>query len=297
MKSSRYLIIGGDDRLVELAKLFEGEGADIATYGMDLTEIKNVPNYLSFDEALENSDIVIGPIPFSMDVHKINSKYSSVDIEAEELFSKLGKDKKLILGAINNYSKGLAEKYGIEYWDYHSDEGYQIMNAIPTAEGALSLLISETKTTLFGSRILILGYGRIGKLLSEYLKALGASVHVEARKDSDLSWITAERMKAIPLEELPYYLGEMDIIINTVPAMMLDSNMLDLVKQEALILDLASAPGGTDFDYALKKGIKAIHAQGIPGKVASKSVAEYIYSTIKKYLCADRRLCKVNMKN
>lgn len=289
MKSSRYLIIGGDDRLVELAKLFEGEGADIATYGMDMTVIKNVPNYLSFDEALENSDIVIGPIPFSKDVHKINSKYSSVDIEAEELFSKLGKDKKLILGAINNYSKGLAEKYGIEYWDYHNDEGYQILNTIPTAEGALSILINETKATLFGSRILILGYGRIGKLLSEYLKALGASVHVEARKDSDLSWITAERMKAIPLKELPHYLGEMDIIINTVPAMLLDSIMLDLVKQDALILDLASAPGGTDFDYASKKGIKAIHAQGLPGKVACKSAAEYIYGTIKKYLCADRQ--------
>ncbi|HNR03373.1 MAG TPA: dipicolinate synthase subunit DpsA [Bacillota bacterium] len=289
MKSSRYLIIGGDDRLVELAKLFEGEGADIATYGMDMTVIKNVPNYLSFDEALENSDIVIGPIPFAKDVHKINSKYSSVDIEAEELFSKLGKDKKLILGAINNYSKGLAEKYGIEYWDYHNDEGYQILNAIPTAEGALSILVNETKTTLFGSRILILGYGRIGKLLSEYLKALGASLYVEARKDSDLSWITAERMKAIPLKELPQYLGEMEIIINTVPAMLLDSNMLDLVKQEALILDLASAPGGTDFDCASKKGIKAIHAQGIPGKAACKSAAEYIYSTIKKYLCADRQ--------
>jgi len=289
MKSSRYLIIGGDDRLVELAKLLEGEGADIATYGMDMAVIKNVPNYLSFDEALENSDIVIGPIPFSKDVHKINSKYSSVDIEAEELFRKLGKDKKLILGAINNYSKGLAEKYGIEYWDYYNDEGYQILNTIPTAEGALSILINETNATLFGSRILILGYGRIGKLLSEYLKALGASVHVEARKDSDLSWIIAERMKAVPLKELPHYLGEMDIIINTVPAMLLDSSMLDLVKQDALILDLASMPGGTDFDYASKKGIKTIHAQGIPGKVACKSAARYIYSTIKKFLYADRQ--------
>ena len=284
MKSSRYLIVGGDDRLVELAAIFEKNGMAISTYGMDKVEIKNVENYLQMDEALENSDVIVCPIPFSKDVHKINSKYSSVDIEIEELFKKLGTGKKLVLGAINNYSKELAKEYSVEYLDYYNDEGYQILNTIPTAEGALSIIINETRDTLFGSKVLVLGYGRIGKLLSEYLKGLNADVYVEARKDSDQNWINARGMKAVPLEQLPSYLGEMDVIVNTVPAMMLDCGMLELVKEEVFILDLASTPGGIDFAYAAKKGIKTVHALGIPGKIACRSAAVYIYDTIAKIL-------------
>jgi dipicolinate synthase subunit A len=284
MKSSRYLIIGGDDRLVELAAIYEENGMNIATYGMDKVEIKNVENYLSLEAAIENSDIIICPIPFSKDVHKINSKYSSVDIEIEELFKKLEPEKKLILGAINNYSKELAKKYGIVYIDYHNDEGYQILNTIPTAEGALSIIISETRKTLFGSKVLVLGYGRIGKLLSEYLKSLRAEVYVEARKDSDLTWINARGMKSVAIDELSLYLGEMDVIVNTVPAIMLDCKKLDLIKKDAFVLDLASAPGGIDFVYGAEKGIQIVHALGIPGKYACRSAAVYIYSTIQKML-------------
>ncbi len=284
MKSSRFLIVGGDDRLVELAAIFERNGMKICTYGMDKVEIKNVKNYMNMEEALDNSDVVVCPIPFSKEVHKINSKYSSVDIEIEELFKKLGAGKKLMLGAINNYSKELAKKYGVEYTDYYNDEGYQILNTIPTAEGALSLIINETRDTLFGSKVLVLGYGRIGKLLSEYLKDLRAEVYVEARKDSDLTWINARGMKAVPIEQLPQYLGEMDVIVNTVPSMMLDCRLLDLVKEEVFILDLASTPGGIDFAYAAEKGIKTVHALGIPGKIACRSAAVYIYDTINKIL-------------
>lgn len=284
MKCSRYLIVGGDDRLAELAGIFERNGITVSTYGMDMIEIKNVNNYLSLDTALENSDIIICPIPFSKNISKINSKYASVDIEIEELFKKLGTEKKLILGAINNYSKELAKKYNIEYTDYNKDETYQILNTIPTAEGALSIIISETSKTVFGSKILVLGYGRVGKQISEYLKALRAEVYVEARKDPDLAWITAKGMKAVPIEDLPLYVGDMDVIVNTVPAMMLDCRLLDLVKSDVFILDLASTPGGTNFAYAAEKAVKTVHALGIPGKVACRSAATYIYNAIQKIL-------------
>ncbi len=284
MKSSGYLIVGGDDRLVELAKLFERNGFDISTYGMDKLEIRNVENHPSLDAALKSCDVVICPIPFAKDVNKINSKYSKEEIMIEELFGKLRKGQLLLLGAMNNYGKELAAKYKVDYIDYYKDESYQILNTIPTAEGALSMIINGTSETLFGSKVLILGYGRIGRLLSGYLKGLGAEVYVEARKESDLTWISTNSMKAVPINELATYLGQMDVIVNTVPAMLLDCRLLELVKGSAFILDLASAPGGVDFACAAEKGIKAVHALGIPGKVASRSAAVYIYETIMKYL-------------
>lgn len=284
MKSSGYLIVGGDDRLVELARIYERKGFEVSTYGLDMVEIENVQNHPSLDDALKSCSLVICPVPFAKEATKVNTKYSKADIEIEELFRKLKKEQILMLGAINNYSKELAKKYDIKYIDYYYDEGYQILNTIPTVEGALAMIINGTGETLFGSKVLVLGYGRIGKLLSGYLKGLGAEVYVEARSDSDLAWINARGMTAVALEELPFYVGKMNIIVNTVPAMLLDCRLLELLKPEVFILDLASNPGGTDFACAAEKGVKAVHALGIPGKVACKSAAVYIYDTINKYL-------------
>lgn len=285
-KQLRLLIAGGDDRLVELARMYKQKEFHISTYGMDKISIEGIKNFETMEEAFDNSDMVICPVPFSKDATKLNTKYSDKDIYIEEFFSKFKSGKTLLLGAINNYSKELAKKYGIEYIDYYNDEGYKIMNTIPTAEGALSIIISETSVTLFRSKVLVLGYGRIGKLLSEYLKELGAEIFVEARKDSDLTWIETKGMKAVPLWKLDKYIGNMDVIVNTIPALVLNSSMLSNVKTDALLLDLASNPGGIDYKYAEKNNIKVVHALGIPGKVACKSAAKYIYDTIERLISA-----------
>ena len=283
-KTMNFLIVGGDDRLVELANIFSEKGYKVYTHGMDKAEDCQAENIVSLEDAVLKCDIIVGPIPFSKEGKTVNSNYSGEPIEIESLFSKITTEKKLYFGALNKTSRELAEKYGIHYSDYYQDESYQILNTIPTAEGAIALMVSETERTVFGRKVLILGYGRIGKLLSEYAKAMGAKVHVEARKDEDLTWIKSKGMNEIHLNNLQDYIGEMDIIVNTVPALLLDEKELDLVKKDALILDLASLPGGVNHAYAKQIGIKCIHALGIPGKIAAKSAAEYIFDTILKLL-------------
>lgn len=275
-----FLIIGGDDRLVELANIFSRKGYSVYTYGMDKAAACQASKINSLDEAVSKCDVIIGPIPFSKELNKVNSTYAEEPIDMDELFAKITPDKKLFFGALNKNSRELAEKHNIKYVDYFYDESYQILNTIPTAEGAIALMISETERTLFGRKVMILGYGRIGKLLSEYAKAMGVEVYVEARKDSDLTWIRAKGMSAVPLKDLSDFLSEMDIIVNTVPALLLDSDKLELIKPETFILDVASLPGGVDFTAAKQKGIKTIHALGIPGKIAAKSAAEYIFDTV-----------------
>lgn len=286
MKNLSYLIVGGDDRFVELAKLYKLKGYNISTYGMDKITLEGIKNFGELDTALESSEIVIGPIPFASGGNKVNAKYSSKEILIDELLGKACSDKVLLIGAINNYSRKLTEQLNLSYIDYYTDESYQIMNTIPTVEGTLAIMINETSTTVYGSKVLVLGYGRIGKLLSGYLKTLGAEVYVEARKESDLAWIEARSMNAVPLDELDSYIGKMNIIINTIPAMILDRKLLDKLGCDTLLIDLASMPGGIDFDHAAALGLKAIHALGIPGKVACKSAAQYIYDTIQRKLSA-----------
>ena len=136
-----------------------------------------------------------------------------------------------------------------------------IPNAVPTAEGAIEIAIAETPFTIHGSKSLVLGYGKIGKILSKDLYALGG-------------------YEPLPLDNLKDHIHEFDIIFNTIPSLILDDEILAKVKKDALIIDLASKPGGIDFDAAKSYGLKVIWALSLPGKIAPVSSGAIIKDTI-----------------
>lgn len=155
-----------------------------------------------------------------------------------------------------------------------------IPNAVPTAEGAIEIAITETPFTIHGSKSLVLGYGKIGKILSKDLYALGAQTYVEARKYADLAMIEGHGYEPLPLDNLKDHIHEFDIIFNTIPSLILDDEILTKVKKDALIIDLASKPGGIDFDAAKAYGLKVIWALSLPGKIAPVSSGAIIKDTI-----------------
>lgn len=155
-----------------------------------------------------------------------------------------------------------------------------IHNAVPTAEGAIEIAITETPFTIHGSKSLVLGYGKIGKILSKDLYALGAQTYVEARKYADLAMIEGHGYEPLPLDNLKDHIHEFDIIFNTIPSLILDDEILTKVKKDALIIDLASKPGGIDFDAAKAYGLKVIWALSLPGKIAPVSSGAIIKDTI-----------------
>ena len=155
-----------------------------------------------------------------------------------------------------------------------------IPNAVPTAEGAIEIAIAETPFTIHGSKSLVLGYGKIGKILSKDLYALGAQTYVEARKYADLAMIEGHGYEPLPLDNLKDHIHEFDIIFNTIPSLILDDEILAKVKKDALIIDLASKPGGIDFDAAKSYGLKVIWALSLPGKIAPVSSGAIIKDTI-----------------
>ena len=158
------------------------------------------------------------------------------------------------------------------------------MNAAATAEGALELLIRETPRTLLGSRALVVGFGRIGKLLASRLHSLGCAVAVSSRKFSDMAWCRAFGYEALDTRSLAGHLGEFDMVVNTVPATILGEELLRELKSGALCMDLASKPGGVDFAAAARLGVHAIWALSLPGEVAPISAGEIIRDTIYNIL-------------
>ena len=276
---NKISIIGGDLRLVKLSEMLVNEGAQVFTYGLENTDNVEIKKCKSIKEAIESSDIVMGPVPFSSNGKTINAPFTNEKIEVEELI-KLLKGKIFIAGAIKQEIYNLADENNVKIIDILKREELSVLNAISTAEGAIKIAIEETPKNLHGSNILVLGFGRIGKVLSHMLRGIGAKVSCEARKHSDLAWIKAYGYEPIPLPELRENLNKFDVIINTIPYMVLDSEALEEVKKDALVIDLASNPGGVDKVAIKEKQIKFVWALSLPGKIAPVTSAEFIKETL-----------------
>lgn len=279
----KIAIIGGDLRIVKLAEMLSKDKYKIKIYALEkaesLTKLQNIEQCNSIEEVINDVDVVIGPIPLSSNNIQINTPFSEKTILIKELAIKL-KNKKFIAGNIKKDFYDLANNNGIEVIDLLEREELVVLNTISTAEGAIQIAMEETIKTLHGSNILVLGFGRVGKVLANMLKGIGANVYCEARKNSDLAWIKAYGYKTVHLKGLNEKLNQFDIIINTIPTLVLGRNELQYLNKECLLIDLASNPGGIDRDTAKKEGIKTIWALSLPGKVAPLTSAQFIRDTI-----------------
>lgn len=275
-------IIGGDKRIIELTKVLSENGATIGCFALErceeLTEYKHFQN---INDAIEFAEEIITSIPISKDGKLIYAPFSTQKIEIKEIFN-IAKNKKIITGNITEDIKKIINiNNNNEIIDILKHEELIILNAIPTAEGAIQIAMEKSLKTLHGSNCLVMGFGRIGKILSKMLKGIGANVYCEARKNADLAWINAYGLNSIELNNLNNYLEKFDFIFNTIPFVILDEGNLNLVKKDCLLIDLASKPGGINFEAANKLKLQTEWALALPGKVAPKTAANYIYKVIK----------------
>ena len=161
-----------------------------------------------------------------------------------------------------------------------------VANAVPTAEGALAIAMAEVPYTIHGARCLILGYGRVAKALARILSAVGAHVTVAARKPKDLAWIDANGQMPLAFSDLTQGDDALsyDIVFNTVPEQIAGAALLSRLPKDVLLLDLASAPGGFDHDWAKDHGYHILWALSLPGKTAPVTAGRIIGETIRRIL-------------
>lgn len=268
-------IIGGDERSVFLKECLEQDDYVVKTFGVFEDD------YTNLEEFLRGTIYVVGGIPFSRDDYTINMPNCKNKVSVENLFNSMKECKNLVAGSFSENIKLLAEKHNIKLYDFLDDEDFTIYNAIPTAEGAIKIAIEEHSGTIHSSKSLILGFGRIGKVLADMIKGLNGNVYVAARKKEVFAWIKTMGYIPVSYKDLPTILPKTDILFNTVPSLLIKKEELMVMKKDSLIIDLASKPGGIDFEIAKELGIKTNWALGLPGKVSPKSVAQYMMEKIK----------------
>lgn len=285
MGKNSFTIIGGDLRNVMLGNLLHKDNCKVNLYGFNKAGFeKSLTECTDLDEAIDSSDVIIGPLPCSNDNETMNAPLHSERIYIKDVFKSVKKNQLFIAGFISEKTMNLAQVCGVHAVDLLKREEMAVLNAIPTAEGAIQIAMEELPITLHNANVLILGYGRVGRTLAKKLQGLGAHVFVEARKFHDLAWIDSYGYNAVYINDLCEKLGSMDVVYNTIPQMILDEKLLSRLSNDCLVIDLASKPGGVDLDSAKVLGIKAIWALSLPGKVAPLSAANYLKVTIENII-------------
>lgn len=262
-----FAVIGGDRRQPYLADLLTEEG-----WRVDLWGVPGRADTKDLEEVLA-ADYILLPLPLSRDGMTV----TGTALLLEQLWRSLRPEQLILAGQLP--PEQAAAAVGIRLVDYFAREELTVANAVITAEGALQLAMEALDVTLWELPCLILGHGRIGRLLTRRLTALGAAVTAVARKPSDRVWIRTEGARAVSPEQLSEVLGGARLILNTIPSRILDAELIGCLNPQCLVIDLASRPG-MDAVALEARGVRQIWARGLPAKAAPATAAAAVRDAV-----------------
>ncbi len=283
----QIVVMGGDARQLEIIKKLAELDAKIYLAGFEQLEqpfsgaVKERLHDLNFS----NIDAIILPVPGTSLEGEVETIFSSEKIVlTEEILQQTPSYCTVYSGISNQYLDNIIKKSKRTLINLFERDDVAIYNSIPTVEGTIMMAIQNTDITIHQSSIAVLGLGRVGMSVARTFSLLGAKVKVGARKSKHIARITEMGLQPFYLNDLGNEVNDIDICINTVPYPIVNAAVIAQMPSHTLIIDLASKPGGTDFRYAEKRGIKALLAPGLPGIVAPKTAGQILANVLSQLL-------------
>ena len=278
LEGVRLAVIGGDDREIYLIPELQRQGAYIIGLGLEKSPLSHsIEHAGSFKELMGKADALLFPMFGTDERGLVKAKYSNTPIILNnDVLESIPLGVPLFIGWARPALKAAAQKMDIRLVEIANRDDVAILNSIPSAEGSIQMAMEATNITIHGSNSFVIGLGRCGITLVNMLKGMGAKVTVAARKSADLARAVEMGVGAVSISEIDDVIDQAEIIYNTVPALILDSYLLEKMSRDVVIIDLASIPGGTDFEYAQMLGITAQLAPGLPGIVAPKTAGKML---------------------
>jgi dipicolinate synthase subunit A len=282
--------MGGDARQLEVIHKFTELDATVNLIGFDNLQrhFNGVANVNLNSDIWRDLDALILPAVGTDDNGRVDSIFSTEEmILKDEHIGALPAHAKVYTGMAKSYLKKLCEGHSIPVVELFDRDDIAIYNSIPTAEGALMMAIQNTDITIHGSTSMVLGFGRTGFTMAKSLQGLGAHVKVGVRKPEHFARAWEMGFQPFYTKDLYQEAANIDLLFNTIPTMIVTAQVITNIPHRAVIIDLASKPGGTDFRFAEKRGIKAMLAPGLPGIVAPKTAGRIMANTLSQLIQDD----------
>lgn len=283
-------VIGGDARQLEIIRKLTELDARLSLIGFEQLDhaftgaVKEKLDEVDFS----NMDALILPVPGTNLEGHVETIFSNEKvILTAEMLLKTPEHCTIYSGISNTFLNGITKETNRQLVQLFERDDVAIYNSIPTVEGTIMMAIQHTDFTIHGSNITVLGLGRVGMSVARTFHALGAKIKVGARKTEHLARITEMGLTPFHLNEIEQQVKDTDILINTIPLLIVTASVISKLPTHTLIIDLASKPGGTDFRYAEKRGIKALLAPGLPGIVAPKTAGQILANVLAQLLQDD----------
>lgn len=278
----RIAVVGGDRRQLALVAALVSQRACVVCFGVpDWVELAEIERAGSFETAVSGAQVVILPISGTDAAGAVRTAEGVAPVVLDEQsFSMLRRGTLLATGSLRAHFRAMAEEAGVQVLEYAEEDEIAVLNSIPTAEGAIQIAMQEMPITVHGSNAFVLGFGRCAITLARMLHALGANTFVYARRPAQLARAFEMGIPARPLDALANEIGNAHVIFNTIPSMLMPEALLSHTDPAVLIVDIASSPGGTDFEAASRLGRKAILALGLPGRVAPVTAGKVLASAL-----------------
>ncbi|MBU3806042.1 MAG: dipicolinic acid synthetase [Candidatus Fournierella pullistercoris] len=247
-----FCVLGQDGRQLAAAEYLRGRGYTLVEQSQ-----------------ISWADYLLLPMPLSLQTE-----------ELQTLFEDAKPGLVAFAGKVSRQAMDTACRCGVKLYDYLKREELALLNAIPTAEGCIALLLQNRSRTLWNSPVLLLGYGRCAQALAQRLVALGAQVTVAARSAAQRALARSQGCQSVALDTLAVQMGRFDTVVNTIPALVLNRAMLELAMPQALLVDLASLPGGIDLQAASECPVRAIRALSLPARCAPTTAGEFVAQAV-----------------
>lgn len=289
----RTVFIGGDARQIEVIRKCAEMDAVVSVAGFDKFQesFEGVAKEPLTADLLSEADALILPVVGCDDDGRIGALFAEGPLKLEEEhIQALPKHAVVYTGMAKSYLRSLCDKYSIRLVELLDRDDVAIYNSIPTAEGALMMAIQNTDFTIHGSTSMVLGMGRTGFTMARSLQGLGARIKMGVRKSEHYARAEEMGWRPFMIKDLGKEAGDINLLFNTIPSMVVTAQVISRMPRHSVIIDLASAPGGCDFRYAEKRGIKAMLAPGLPGIVAPKTAGIIMANTLVELISEQMRI-------
>ena len=274
-------VVGGDSRQIYTAQKLEEYGFEVRLFGFE--HYGGQPLLPPFAQTLHQAlrcDAAVLPLPCSRNGKTLNAPFADADIPLRDIAEHAAPDAVFFTGmAQEGFIKTLSA-VGATVFDYFRDEALTLKNALLTAEGILGIILEKTPVTVWRMNVAVTGYGRIGGFLCRMLRSLGAQATVYVRDPVQAAKAEACGLRAARIDALPEQSRLYDVIVNTVPAPVITADAVQNTRRDCLLVEVAGAPYGIDFEACKRCGRELIKAFSLPGKTAPKTAGILIAETV-----------------